>query len=205
MLEYSSTKICAYVYLCTHKVSKHFYIGYRERNIALGRVSTVDFPRYKTSVKSIKENFNEYDWMVVAEFTEGNDAYDCEQQLIHENWDNPLMLNKSCFYQKTRFKGGHPISNDTKAKISKALKGKPSWHKGRVKTPETIERMHFGNKSRKPVTELTKQNMSKARAGKKVSPEIVAKQRASNTGQKRSVEVRQRMALAQQLRRAQKR
>ena len=93
-----------YVYLGIHKGSSQFYIGYREANIQLPHL---DLFAYRTSSKEARPNFNEYDWYIIAEFENGNDAYDFEQQLINENWSNPLLLNKNCRYgSKNRFKGG---------------------------------------------------------------------------------------------------
>ena len=104
---YTSTQVHPYVYVCTHKITKEFYIGYREKNTKLNITSDVDLPRYKTSSKQVKSEFDNYDWQVIAEFLVGNDAYDFEQQLIFENWDNPLLLNKNCRYtSKKRFKSG---------------------------------------------------------------------------------------------------
>ena len=39
----------------------------------------------------------------MAECENGDDAYDIEQLLIYENWNNPLLLNETCYYGKRRF------------------------------------------------------------------------------------------------------
>ena len=100
MTIYKSTKACPYVYICTHKETGQFYIGYREVNKV---TSDTDLPIYKTSSKIVKPNFHEYNWFIIAEFFDGNDAYDFEQKLIHDNWNNPKLINKSCYYLKNRF------------------------------------------------------------------------------------------------------
>lgn len=41
---------------------------------------------------------------ISGEFFNGNDAYDYEQYLIYENWNNPLLINDSCYHGKLRFK-----------------------------------------------------------------------------------------------------
>ena len=89
-----STQVKPYVYMCTHKKSKQFYIGYREQNVVLNRTSSTDLPVYKTSSKVVRPIFDQFDWQIVAEFFTGIDAFNFEQQLILENWGNPLMLNK---------------------------------------------------------------------------------------------------------------
>ena len=90
------SKVLPYVYRLDNPVTGEFYIGYREANT---EPSHIDFPKYKTSAPKVKEAFDQFEWHIVAEFFDGNDAFDFEQQLIHENWSNK-SLNKSCFYNK---------------------------------------------------------------------------------------------------------
>jgi hypothetical protein len=92
---YASEKSLSYVYICTNKHTKQFYIGYREGNVKKNLPSHIDFPQYKTSSTTVKNNFSNYDWIILAEFFYPNDAYLFEQELIRENWDNPLILNKN--------------------------------------------------------------------------------------------------------------
>jgi hypothetical protein len=133
-----------YVYMCIHKETGKFYIGYREKNVKLNLTSDQDLPLYKTSSKIVKPNFNDYDCYIIAEFGSGDDAYDFEQQLIFENWGSPLLLNESCYYNKARF-------NHTKVHTDEAR--------------QKISNKHRGQK-RKPFTEETKSKMSIARKNK---------------------------------------
>ncbi len=87
---YSSTKVRPYVYYCVHNITGHYYFGYRENNIKVNLPSNLDFPLYRTSSIVVKHDFENYSWHIVAEFEFGKDAYDFEQQLIYENWENPL-------------------------------------------------------------------------------------------------------------------
>jgi ssDNA-binding Zn-finger/Zn-ribbon topoisomerase 1 len=87
-----------------HIESRQFYIGYREYNVKLNTPSHVDLFNYRTSSTEVKPIFDQYDWYIIAEFWLGIDAYDFEQLLIFENWDNPLLLNYSCFHGKPRFR-----------------------------------------------------------------------------------------------------
>lgn len=100
MYIYTSTKAMPYVYRCEHKETKEIYYGSRYANKT---PSSEDFPKYRTSSKKVKPKFEEFDWVIVAEFFKSDDAYDFEQQLIHEEWDNPLLLNGNCFYEKMRW------------------------------------------------------------------------------------------------------
>ena len=108
---YKSTKSKPYVYLCTHKISKQFYIGYRESNTKLNRTSDVDFPMYQSSSKFVKNNFKDFEWVILAEFESGKDAYEFEHQLIYENWQNPLLLNKHCCHNGHNFRRTSPPWN----------------------------------------------------------------------------------------------
>jgi len=112
-----STRICPYVYVCTHKLTGHYYIGYRSANSI---PSDLDLPKYKTSSLTVKPDFENYNWQIIAEFFNGDDAYDFEQQLISENWHDPLLLNKQHRYQcngRFKTKPGRIISDKTKEKI----------------------------------------------------------------------------------------
>lgn len=122
---YNSTKVLPYVYICVHKETEQFYIGYREDNKV---PSSEDLPKYKTSSKIVKDNFDNYTWQIIAEFFTGNDAYDFEQSLIFENWNDPNILNKNCHYnKKKRFKAIKGIKKPAGfgAQISNRMLGKP--------------------------------------------------------------------------------
>ena len=121
-----------YVYMCIHRETKKFYFGYRCANTNHNKPSHLDFPKYKSSCSEIKHNFNEYEWIILAEFFDSDAAYDHEQQLIYENWNDPLLMNESCFYGKSRFKS-KPLTTEHKNAISKAQsKPKTSIHKKKL-------------------------------------------------------------------------
>jgi hypothetical protein len=88
---YPSTKVLPYVYWCTNRITGEFYIGYHESN---SLPSHLDLPKYKTSSEYVKPIFYQFDCHIVAEFFDGDDAFDFEQRLIQENWHDPLILNK---------------------------------------------------------------------------------------------------------------
>ena len=116
-----------YVYICIHKITEKIYIGYREYNVKLKLTSDIDFPLYRTSSKIVNPNFNDYYWYIVAEFNNGNDAYEVEQQLIFEHWNNPLLINQYCDHShKRRWK---PV--------------KDVWNKGITYTKEQKEKQNI--------------------------------------------------------------
>jgi hypothetical protein len=80
--KYSSTKALPYVYLCKEKTSERFYIGYRYANKV---PSSEDFGVYYfTSNTEIKNNFENFDWYIVAEFFNKNDAYTFESEMVKD-------------------------------------------------------------------------------------------------------------------------
>ena len=105
----------------THKETGEIYVGYREQNAAKNVLSHIDLFEYRTSSKDVNPIFDQFNWCIVAEFYDGDDAYDFEQQLIFENWQNPLLLNRVCYYGKVRFKAR-----------KRQNVGKPSWNKGKL-------------------------------------------------------------------------
>lgn len=82
-----------YVYLCTHRDTKRFYIGYRRANVvpALEDLGT----NYYTSSDEVKRNFNEFDYEILSEYDSPLMAFEVEQVLIYENRHNQLLINKN--------------------------------------------------------------------------------------------------------------
>jgi hypothetical protein len=119
----TSSCIYPYVYLCTHKVTNSFYIGYRYANVAKGRKAEIDFPLYRTSSKEVRADFESYEWTILAEFFTPEDAFAFEQQLIQESWGNPKLINKKLWI------GGKSLqrhNEEIRAKMSAAKKGLPA-------------------------------------------------------------------------------
>lgn len=160
---YTSEKVVPYVYMCVHKLSRQFYIGSRT---ALNQKlpSHLDFPKYKTSSKIVKENFEEYAWTILAEFIgeyRFNNAYDFEQELIFLFWNNPLLINKSCFHNKNRFRIEGPRTQVHKDAIGKAHKGKT------IPIPQRIQAVNTRrNNGGWNITEETRALLRKAHTGK---------------------------------------
>lgn len=126
MTIYTSEKILPYVYRLDNPITGEFYIGYREVNKL---PSHLDLPEYRTSSTYVKPRFEEFIITILAEFFLGDDAYDHEQLIIYENWNNSSLMNKRCYYGKLRMKNTgtqiKPVSDKARANMSIAQTGKP--------------------------------------------------------------------------------
>jgi hypothetical protein len=134
-------KCLPYVYICTHKVTKQFYIGVRLANKVSSELDLGII--YKTSSKIVKPIFEEFDYKVYAEFFEEDYAWEFEQKFIGLNKNNPLMLNIS-HYKNGSLKFhtfGRKRTEAEKLSMSKRLTGVSHPH-GR--TRPIVER--FENK-----------------------------------------------------------
>ena len=145
---YPSTEIFPYVYLGIHKITSQFYIGYvgstRRKLPSHSDLGT----RYFTSSKKVAElGFENFDWIILAEFfdpiTGGLDAYNFEQDLISENWKNPLKLNG-------RLQRGDKFCTVGREPTNKGKKNS-EWM-----TPEMLERVHSQLSQPKPKSSLEK-------------------------------------------------
>jgi Rieske Fe-S protein len=71
-----------YVYRCVERETGRFYIGYRFKNYVSAKE---DFGvHYFTSNDYVKENFEKFDYEIIAEFPDRKSAFAYETQLIRE-------------------------------------------------------------------------------------------------------------------------
>lgn len=179
---YTSSKVHPYVYLLTHPITGEFYIGVRSANKI---PSNLDLPIYKTSSSYVKPRFDEFEWIIIAEFFNKEDAYDFEQQMISESWGNPLLLNKACHHGNlARFSvSGMKHSEKTKQKLREARAKQPpppgGWPKG--PTPDAIEKIKLARKYQ-IITPETAKKISESNMGHEVSPETRRKISTAQTG-----------------------
>ena len=151
--------IYPYVYKGVNSITGEFYIGMRCANETR---PDEDLMQYRTSSKIVKPRFHEFDWTILAEFFTKEAAYDFEQDAINANWGNPLMLNRSCYFNRARFSmAGTQMSSETKSKISSSLTG-------RVLTAEH------------------KKNIAECQIGKTINPEQRAKMSIAGKGKLKS-------------------
>lgn len=155
-----------YVYKCTHKQTGVFYIGFRCANKLPAQR---DISVYKTSSPNVHDNFDDFDAVIIGEFPDKHSAYDSEQALIFENLGNPLMLNRSCFHNKTRF-----ISN--------------------MFSPATREKLSLTKKG-KPLSEEHRKKLSIAAKARASRPDDAAKRSAARLGTHHSDETKSKMSL----------
>jgi hypothetical protein len=121
-------KVTPYVYLGTHKTDGRFYIGSRY-TVKLKLSPSDDLVLYRTSSKIVKPIFDEFDWVILAQFLTPEAAFDFEQELIEQHWGDTLMLNRACYNgDNGRFMNGlqgKVLTEEHKQKLSNAKKGKP--------------------------------------------------------------------------------
>lgn len=183
MITYHSRPILPYVYRIEHKESKQFYFGFRCANQL---PPEVDLPQYKTSHKEIKNSFDDYSWIIVAEFFNKEHAYDFEQFLIFQHWGNPLMINKSCFHEKSRFICTG-ISEKHKAAISKA-QSKPKSLKHRQKLAEANKLVKWFTNGKESVrARYCPPGFKPGRTGTKFNSETARQAGKCNLGKKQTL------------------
>jgi len=180
-------KIMPYVYKLTHKVTGEFYIGVRYGNkypaeLDLGK-------RYWTSSKIVKPKFDEFNYEILKEFDNSKSAIDYEKNLIEENWNDPLILNKAIVQSDKWRCLGH--TEETRKKMSASKKGKPPNNKGKKLSEETkkkiSEKSSLYRHSEKSIEKIRQKSMGNKRGlGNK-----------SRTGQKQSEIEKQNRKLSQ--------
>lgn len=156
------SKIYPYVYKATNRNTGHFYFGYRKAN-KVNASEDIGIKYFSSSkyVKGLgKENF---DWDVIGEFFEWEDAYRFEQEIILENMKNPLCLNIRVYSENAQFfsTSGYHHSEETKLKQSLVQKGR---------TKEHFEYLAKSSKNRTGQTKETSERVakiSKAKTGRR--------------------------------------
>lgn len=178
---YPSTKVRPYVYFGFSPITEEFYIGYREANT---KPSHIDLFEYKTSSKTVRLIFDRMIWTILAEFENGDDAFDFEQNLIAEHWENPLLLNEQYRLPsgniRFRTTGNAPAKNAiTRERLGMVSIDDFRWKTGEIVgvntglklgpySPERIENMRsamIGSHTSQRTAEHNK-NISKALKGK---------------------------------------
>lgn len=197
MTIYTSEKVMPYVYMGTHRVTGEFYIGSRYTK-TLKHPSHVDIHKYRTSSKRVKPVFDEFDWVIVAEFFDPKSAYECEQQLIYENWDSPLILNGVCRHTNTNMFA--PAVSSMTEERKQHIRETNSKRLGVFRhSKETILKMSAAklNIPQGPHSDTTKQRISAAHTGMKFADEhrethrvaTAAANRKRCTGKKRDPDI----------------
>ena len=184
-----------YVYKILFENGK-FYYGYRGADDP-----TADFlVRYTSSSKIVKKLISEgvvYSGEIIKTFDAQHNALDYEQQLIYENFSNPLIINRACRFGVNGF---GLLTSDAKTKIRKESKARwadPEYrqrlsetHKKRwAENPELREKQisrmkgkarpeHSAKMKGRTLSDEAKQNLRKPKHsghGKKVSESLKGK------------------------------
>ena len=175
---YQSTKTMPYVYQCTNPSTGEYYIGYRRGNKV---PSTQDIgTHYFTSSRVVKPNFDKFNVTIVAEFFDHYEAYWFEQQLIAENFKDPLILNRK--YQRRNddkaifTNKGH--TEATKQKLRDKRANQVMNRESRIKAAAKLK-----GKKRAPFTAEHLANMSKAHKTPEYLAMMAQRRRDPSNGQ----------------------
>lgn len=184
-----------YVYKLIHKETGKFYIGSRTSK-AIDNLPEIDIALYKSSSSVVKSmGFENFDVEILAIFFDPLEAYKFEQLLIHENFNDPNIINNVCHHDKKEFRnttktsgstGMHHMHNVTLNKSIMVTKervsifemqgyrlGQSDIHNqrlrdsitGRTLSLETKKKMSITRKN-KPKSDSHKNNIAKAMKGK---------------------------------------
>jgi hypothetical protein len=187
----------SYTYLITNKITNQYYYGSRGYNVKLKRIPKDDlWIKYFTSSKKIKELIKKYgkdsfDAIIIMADPDYNVCYAFEQEIISKHLNNALCLNQYCRLTDKFSTSGTLLSNETKAKMSAAKKGKSTG----PKSAETRAKMSAAKKSkvneiesvpkeRKPISAETRAKMSAASKNRK--PPMEGKTHSAETKAKMS-------------------
>lgn len=176
--------VSPYVYKITHKITGQFYIGARWANTvpASEDLGIVYFT--SSTHPLVKTQFAEFTLQILMEVDNADAALLQEQTLISAHWGDPLLLNRVKWIDPKFRCGGH--SEQTKAKMSAAKKGKPPNNKGKKMSAEWLAKVSARAKlqihspeRRLHMSVLRLGNQmglgNKSRAGQKNSSEMNAK------------------------------
>ena len=204
-------KPLSYVYRLTHKETGEFYIGYREAN-KLPAIE--DLPVYKSSSSKVKKlGFTNFDYEIIAEFKDGSQSYDLEQQLIEKFRKDPLCLNGHYTKSgKLQYRRVGPHSEETRLKQSLAKQGIKfsEEHKAKLRLAklgtkrsiQSLEKQSVSSKGKK-LSEEHKLKISKGLLNHKISDETKMKISKQLSGKPLSKETRLKMSIAHKIRIAQ--
>ena len=156
-----------YVYICVHRETKEFYIGYRSQNKLSPEQDLGN--KYFTSSKIVKPRFHEFETKILSTFNDKVEAHTYEQNLIREHWGNPLLLNRALF-PMIKHNGSEKQSDKAQKRM---LENNP------MKLQANKDKARSRNLGKKH-TEKTKQKMSKSRKGKKLPNKKMPDQSGAN-------------------------
>jgi hypothetical protein len=166
--------IYPYVYRLDHPETGEFYIGFRCGNKVSAEQDLGH--KYFTSSKIVKPRFHEFNYQILAEFFNKEDAYTFEQELIIENWNDIKSLNGNytnnnkcvCIKHTNETKEKLRLSHLGKKKSSEAIEKLKISLTGHTVSEETKEKMRKVALLRPKISEETRNKLSEA--GKRRKP-----------------------------------
>lgn len=135
-----------YIYKVTDKKTKEFYIGSQCGGKTIG-VNYFTSSRNKDFRNKFKSDPTQFEIKVIGVFADANACVLQENIFIKDNIKNPLCLNR-CYRICCELKisnAGIKMSEEQKAKISKANKGKVSHNKGKHLSEEWKNKIRKSN------------------------------------------------------------
>ena len=114
--------------MCKEKTTNKFYIGYRYNNTL---PSTEDLgKKYFTSNDYVRNNFDNFEYQIIAEFFNKKDALDFEGLLIRETRsENQINYEKHSKLKGTRYKMPEYDTSPKKCAIPDCEKIVTDWRK----------------------------------------------------------------------------
>lgn len=203
-----------YVYVITNLVNGKQYVGDHSTNDLDDGYLGSGRPYFENAKKKYnKENFKKE---ILEFFETKQEAFDAQTKWINKyNTVIPNGYNISpaggmqCSHgwskqsrkKISKEKKGKPswnkglnFSEDTKEKMSNSMKGRIPWNKGKTLSKETKEKMSEAAKNKKPVSEETRKKLSDAAKNRKHSKKTKEKIRNSHIGKKHSDESKKKMS-----------
>ena len=179
-----------YIYIGTNTVNSKQYVGQSINDPHKDRIKAHKLANGKTRLfhRAIRKyGFENFTWKVIHYPGASQEALNAieQWQIAKRNTLSPDRYNLTTGGNQ----GGSP-SSETRAKLSKALKGKPSHNKGRIHSAETRAKMSEARKGKpapnkgKRLSAKHRAKMSKAHKGKTLSAEHRAKMSKANKGEK---------------------
>ena len=204
-----------YIYKVTNQETGQYYIGSQcsGKTIGVNYFTSSHNKEFKEGFKNYGEE--KYKIEIIKEFTDPKECVEIENVMIRDHMlkKDGLCLNRAYFCNGekifSRLGTHHPLSEETKQKISKTKKGRPSTLKGTHLSEETKQKMSSAKKGLPvwnkgiPCSEETKQKISKAKKGTHHTEEARKKMREAqkghpgwNKGIPHSEEAKQKISLA---------
>ena len=114
-------EIKPYIYLVKNKTTKRFYIGSQCSGKILGK-NYFTSSRNKEFKNDFKENTKNYDIWKIIEIEDPSECLMIENQLIKDNFDDPLIINKSYFLNNCIFSGLKYKTKEQREQRNKEIK-----------------------------------------------------------------------------------